>query len=85
VFANGDRYDGEWAHGLRHGRGRYTWSSGDEYTVRGMITRVYRPRPIDRRRQLPSWCPAVCAGRHVPAGGWVCVASLSAAWVPMQC
>ena len=30
-FTSGDRYDGEWFEGLRHGQGTYTRSNGDNY------------------------------------------------------
>lgn len=30
-FMNGDTYDGTWQNGMKHGRGKYTWSNGDCY------------------------------------------------------
>jgi len=32
LFANGDSYDGNWLHGLRHGKGTMKYHSGDFYT-----------------------------------------------------
>ena len=32
IYANGDRYDGSLADGVRHGYGTYKWANGDIYT-----------------------------------------------------
>ena len=31
TWANGDRYEGQWLDGNRHGKGTYVWSSGGRY------------------------------------------------------
>lgn len=31
VWANGDRYEGEWREDKQHGRGIYMWANGDRY------------------------------------------------------
>lgn len=33
VWPDGSRYEGEFANGLKHGRGRYTWADGEVINV----------------------------------------------------
>lgn len=32
VYANGERFEGDWVHGKRHGQGTYTYADGSVYT-----------------------------------------------------
>jgi hypothetical protein len=32
VFANGDKYEGQWKNSLMDGEGKFTYGSGDVYT-----------------------------------------------------
>jgi len=32
TYANGEVYEGEWEHGMRHGRGTYQFANGDVYS-----------------------------------------------------
>ena len=36
-FANGEKYTGDWCHGLRTGTGVYIFSNGDRYELRYSI------------------------------------------------
>lgn len=31
-YANGERFEGDWVHGKRHGQGTYTYADGSVYT-----------------------------------------------------
>lgn len=31
LFINGDKYEGMWQAGLKHGKGVYTWTDGNHY------------------------------------------------------
>ena len=32
MYANGERFEGDWVHGKRHGQGTYTYADGSVYT-----------------------------------------------------
>ena len=42
LFPNGDRYQGEWKDGRRHGQGIYVSSDGDKYECATTITLTHR-------------------------------------------
>lgn len=66
VYANGERFEGDWVHGKRHGKGTYTYADGSVYTGQWDNDRIHgngaRSSSRARRLVLITCVPAVVTG-----------------------
>jgi hypothetical protein len=69
------RYDGEWAHDMKHGLGKLVYANGVSYEVPD-------PPPALSHRPVDPHCAHV-SSRNPPKSA-VCVGSILRAWLPTQ-
>jgi hypothetical protein len=67
MWPDGAKYEGEWAYGVQHGRGRYIWADG-AHARRHRGSLHARARVRLRVRRGAAWAPrpaaALALGRH---------------------